>query len=88
VTVTRGTGGPGSFVPSALRSGTVGAGAGVVFRGRLSAFPTTWATGLDLGGATAPVDAQTFRFEIRLADDRRAQALTAGADFHWEARAS
>jgi hypothetical protein len=95
VRVTRGTGGAGAFLPfgnggagSFLPSGTGGAGAGVVFRGRLSAFPTTWATGLDLGAAAEPGRTETFRVEIRLAEDAGAQGLTAGADFHWEARAS
>ncbi len=83
LTVTRGTGGTDAFVPY---GGDAGAGPGVVFRGRLSDFPTSWRDGLDVGGAWAPGETRTFRFEIRMSDADEAQGLAAGADFRWEAR--
>jgi hypothetical protein len=53
----------------------------------MSAFPRSWAGGLDVGGARASSpDVQTLRFQISLANDRRAQGLSAGIDFRWEAR--
>jgi hypothetical protein len=82
VRVTRGTGGAHTFVPA----GGVAAQS-LVFRGRMSAFPRSWAGGLDVGGARASSpDVQTLRFQISLANDRRAQGLSAGIDFRWEAR--
>jgi hypothetical protein len=82
VRVTRGTGRAHTFVPA----GGV-ADQSLVFRGRMSAFPRSWAGGLDVGGARASSpDGQTLRFQISLSNDRRAQGLSAGIDFRWEAR--
>jgi hypothetical protein len=82
ITVTRGTGGAHGFVPA---SADRGAGPGVVYSGRLSAFPASWDDGIDLG-AGSTVGTATFRFDIRISDAAAAQGLAAGADFVWEAR--
>jgi hypothetical protein len=52
----------------------------------MTALPRGWEDGLHVGDARTSRHLQTFRFEIPLADDPRAQGLTAGIDFRWEAR--
>lgn len=84
VTVTRGAGEGPAFVPDA--TDYTGAGAGVVFRGTLAEFPTTWAAGIVDPATWNGPESHSFRFRVTLADDPAGMGLTAGADFHWEAR--
>jgi hypothetical protein len=95
LTVTRGTGvagfpGCGSFAADATNY--LGSGAGVVYSGKLSAFPTTWAAGvLDPPGATQETWTQNekhvYRFRVSVPADGGAQGLgPATAQFAWEAR--
>jgi hypothetical protein len=96
LTVTR-----GSFSPSApafrsctnfVADGTnyIGAGSGVIYNGNLSAFPTTYATGLEpTTGSPATWtngDSHVYKFTVTLQDVNAAQGLTATAGFTWEAR--
>jgi hypothetical protein len=69
----------------------IGAGAGVVYQGLLSAFPTSYATGLVDPIPASPEtwttgETHTYRFAVTLADDNGAQGLNANASFTWEAR--
>jgi hypothetical protein len=82
ITVTRGTGGAKAFVPAT----TGGAGSGIVYSGTLADFPRAWVGGLRLGPTWPAGHAETYRFEISLANDAAGQTLTAAADFRWEAR--
>lgn len=84
ITVTRGTGEGAAFVPDA--ADYTGAGAGVVFRGTLAEFPTTWGAGIVDPATWSGPESHSFRFRATLADDAGAMGLTAAADFHWEAR--
>jgi hypothetical protein len=82
ITVTCGAGGAKAFVPAT----TGGAGSGIVYSGSLADFPRAWLGGVRLG-PTWPADhAETYRFELSLANDAAGEALTAAADFRWEAR--
>lgn len=83
LTVTRGTGGRDTFVPDAVDHRATGPG--IVYSGPLSGFPRSWDEGIDAGGWRRG-QTQTYRFEITLSELPRAQGLTAGADFRWEAR--
>ena len=91
LTVTRGTDPTPSFSNC---SGFVadatnynGIGAGVLFSGLLSTYPTTYA-----GGLTDPLTPWTgtskaaYRFTVSVVDDNAVQSLTSGATFTWEAR--
>jgi hypothetical protein len=69
----------------------IGAGAGVVYQGGLSAFPTSYAAGLVDPLAASPEtwttgETHTYRFAVGLADDNGAQGQSATASFTWEAR--
>lgn len=69
----------------------IGAGAGVVYQGAVSAFPTTYAAGLVDPIAASPEtwttgETHTYRFAVSLADDNGAQDQSATASFTWEAR--
>jgi hypothetical protein len=69
----------------------IGAGAGVVYQGGLSAFPTSYAAGLVDPLAASPEtwttgETHTYRFAVSLADDNGAQGQSATASFTWEAR--
>jgi hypothetical protein len=69
----------------------IGAGAGVVYQGGLSAFPTSYAAGLVDPLAASPEtwttgETHTYRFAVSLADDNGAQGQSATASFAWEAR--
>jgi len=96
LTVTR-----GSFSPSApafrsctnfVADGTnyIGAGNGVIYNGNLSAFPTTYANGLEpTTGSPATwnnPDSHVYKFTVTVQDNNSAQGLTATAGFTWEAR--
>jgi len=69
----------------------IGAGQGVVYQGALSAFPSSYATGLVDPVPASPEtwttgETRTYRFVVTLADDNGAQGQSATASFTWEAR--
>ncbi|HEX8067981.1 MAG TPA: TasA family protein [Thermoleophilaceae bacterium] len=93
--VTRGTDSSPSF-PSCTgfspdATNYVGAGAGVVYSGLLSAFPTSGTATSEPPGAPATwssPDAHSYKFTATLRTDApaSAQGVSATADFTWEAR--
>jgi hypothetical protein len=91
LTVTRGTDSSPSFdscanfTPDATNYS--GLGAGVLFSGTLSSFPTTYATAItDPDAAWTNVSSASYRFTVEVVDDNAVQGLTSGATFTWEAR--
>lgn len=69
----------------------IGAGAGVVYQGALSGFPSSYASGLVDPIPASPEtwtsgETHTYRFVVTLADDNAAQGQNATASFTWEAR--
>jgi hypothetical protein len=69
----------------------IGAGAGVVYQGALSAFPSSYASGLVDPVPASPEtwtsgETHMYRFVVTLADDNAAQGQNATASFTWEAR--
>ena len=95
LTVTRGTQAAPAFGScagfTADATNYLGAGAGVVYSGALSAFPTTYATGIvdPLPGSPATWTAgesHIYRFVVTLANTTAAQGLTQSAELVWEAR--
>jgi predicted ribosomally synthesized peptide with SipW-like signal peptide len=94
LTVTRGTQATPSFNScagfTADATDYVGAGAGVVFSGLLSAFPTSWASGIaDAPGSPetwATGERHVYRFVVTLGGSLAAQGLSQTAAFTWEAR--
>ena len=69
----------------------IGAGAGVVYSGLLSAFPTSYAGGLVDARATAPErwttgEVHAYKFVVTLQDAPAAQGAAGSATFTWEAR--
>lgn len=95
LTVTRGTDPTPSFDDcadfAADATDYVGAGAGVVYSGSLSAFPTSYATGL-VDPVTGSSESWTaneehvYRFTVTLQDVDAAKSQTGSASFTWEAR--
>ncbi len=97
LTITRGTDPSPSFdscagfTPDATNY--IGAGAGVVYTGALSAFGTDWATGV-VDPVTGSPESWTlnefhsYRYTITLADNNAAQSQSGTASFTWEARNS
>jgi hypothetical protein len=64
-----------------------GLGAGVLFSGPLSTYPTTFATGLvDPTAAWATNGKVSYRFTAEIIDTNAAQGLSCTATFTWEAR--
>jgi predicted ribosomally synthesized peptide with SipW-like signal peptide len=95
LTVTRGTDSSPSFDSctnfSADATDYIGSGNGVVYQGLLSAFPSTYATGLVDPTSGSPEtwtssEAHSYRFVVTLANDNGAQGQSATAAFTWEAR--
>jgi predicted ribosomally synthesized peptide with SipW-like signal peptide len=99
VTVTRGTGAagfPGCGAFSADGTNYIGAGAGVIYSGLLSAYPSTYAAGTvdPASCGSPPCGAQSwtnpsnhvYKFVITLANDNNAQGLSSNATFTWEAQ--
>jgi hypothetical protein len=94
LTVTRGTESAPTFDTcggfTADATNYVGAGAGVVYSGALSSYPTSYATGL----ADPPTGAvawsqgtsHTYKLAVTLTNNAAAQGQSATATFHWEAR--
>lgn len=95
VTVTRGTDSSPSFdsCTNFTADGTnyIGAGAGVIYSGTLSAFPTTYAAGIVDPTSGSPATwtnptSRSYRISVSLANNAAAQALSGSASFTWEAR--
>jgi hypothetical protein len=95
LTVTRGTDTSPSFDAcsnfTADATDYNGNGAGVVYSGSLSSFPTSYATGIvDPTTATpatwATNDVHSYRFVITLQDVNAAQGQTGSGSFTWEVR--
>jgi hypothetical protein len=95
LTVTRGTDSSPSFrsCTNFTPDGTnyVGQGAGVVYSGLLSAYPTAYTAGLvdPVSGSPETWDtneAHSYKFTVTLNDDNNAQGKTASSTFVWEAR--
>lgn len=94
LTVTRGTQAAPSFnsctgfTPDSTNY--IGAGAGVVFSGALSTFPTSYASGIsDAPGAVetwTTGERHVYRFVVTLGGSLAAQGLSQTASFTWEAR--
>ena len=70
----------------------VGQGAGVIYNGALSSFPTSFASGITdpaVGGGTetwTQNEVHIYRFVINAGTNTAAQGLSATAAFTWEAR--
>ncbi len=91
ITVTRGTDAAPSFGSCttfvADTANHRGLGAGILFSGPLSTFPTTFATGLVDPTATWATNTRiSYRFSAEILDTNAAQGLTSTAGFTWEAR--
>jgi hypothetical protein len=97
VKVTRGTDGGssfpgcGSFTPDTRDY--VGQGAGVLYNGNLSSFPTSYAAGItdpdNSSGATetwSSGEAHAYKLEVTLQNDTAAEGQSANTSFTWEAR--
>lgn len=99
LTVTRGTGSaifPSCSAFTADTANYFGNGAGVVYSGLLSAYPSSYAAGIvdPQNCGSPPCAAQSwtnpsnhvYKFVISLANDNNAQGLNATATFTWEAQ--
>jgi hypothetical protein len=95
VTVTRGANAAPSFDSCASfapdPTNYIGAGAGVIYDGTLSAMPTSYAAAIVDPTSGSPAswntnDEHSYRFVVTLADDNSAQTLSGSASFTWEAR--
>lgn len=95
LTVTRGTQSSPSFPSctsfSADSTNYIGAGAGVIYSGNLSAFPTDWTSGIvdpPSGGAATWTNgtSHSYMFVVTVQDSNSAQGLNGTASFTWEAR--
>ena len=91
LTVTKGTdsspsfNGCTNFTPDATNYNALGAG--VLFNGTLSTYPTTYAAGLsDPNAAWATSTSASYRFTVSVADTDAVQGLSSAATFTWEAR--
>ena len=95
LTVTRGAdpapsfGSCTTFVPDLTNY--LGSGAGVVYSGLLSAFPSSYAAGIVDPTSGTPetwttAEAHSYKFVISLNNDSAAQGLSSTATFAWEAR--
>ena len=94
LTVTRGTS-TGSFDSctgfTADSTDYTGNGPGVVYRGSLAAFPSSYGGALVDPKSSAPAtwsanESHWYRFVVSLDNNTAAQGLTAAASFTWEAR--
>ena len=95
VTVTRGTDSSPSFDScgsfAADSTDYVGAGAGVIYSGLLSAFPSSYATGIvDPPSGTTETwttsEVHSYKFVVSLGSSLSGQGQTGSATFTWEAR--
>ena len=93
--VTRGTD-TGTFPTCSFTADTrdyIGQGAGVIYNGNLSSYPSSYAAGLtDPENATGGTESWTnpethaYKLEVTLQNDSAAQGQSATASFTWEAR--
>jgi len=97
LTVTRGTDSSPSFAScsnfTADATNYIGSGAGVIYSGNLSAFPSTYAGGLVDPTSGSPAtwstsDAHSYKFVVTVQNNAAAQGLSSTASFTWEARNS
>ena len=95
LTVTRGSDPSPAFAScagfTADATNYLGLGAGVLYSGLLSAFPTTYAAGIVDPLAATPEtwttgERHVYRFSVTLVNDNQAQGKTGAAGFTWEAR--
>ena len=95
LTVTRGTDSAPSYNSctnfTADATNYIGAGAGVIYSGLLSVYPTSYATGVVDPTSGSPElwtqnEAHSYKFVITLNDNTAAQGLSSTATFIWEAR--
>jgi len=84
LTITRGSRAGHAFKADA--TDYVGAGAGVLFDGRLARFPESFAGGVADPRTWHPTDGHTYRVEMTLRGGEAAMGLSAGPTFVWEAR--
>ena len=84
LTITRGMGAEGAFVPDPVDY--AGAGPGVVYSGTLADLPGSYDAGVVDPGAWSRGDSHAFRFVVTLTDDARAMGLVADSNFRFEAR--
>lgn len=72
---------------SAFNSCATFGSAAQVYNGALSAFPTTYATGIASTDTTwTNTETHAYKFDVFLANDPAAQGLSATATFTWEAQ--
>jgi len=95
LTVTRGSDPSPAFAScsgfTADTTNYLGLGPGVLYNGLLSAFPTSYATGIVDPLAATPEtwttgERHVYRFSVTLVNDNQAQGKTQTAGFTWEAR--
>jgi hypothetical protein len=95
LTITRGTDSSPAFDSctnfTADATNYIGAGAGIVYQGSLSSFPSTWAAGVVDPTTGSPEswttsESHSFKYTITVDDNNSAQSQTANASFTWEAR--
>jgi predicted ribosomally synthesized peptide with SipW-like signal peptide len=95
LTVTRGTDSSPSFAScsnfTADATNYIGSGAGVIYSGNLSAFPSTYGGGVVDPTSGSPAtwstsDAHSYKFVVTVQNNAAAQGLSSTASFTWEAR--
>jgi len=95
LTVTRGTDSSPSFAScgnfTADSTNYIGSGAGVIYSGNLSAFPSTYGGGVVDPTSGSPAtwstsDAHSYKFVVTVQNNAAAQGLSSTASFTWEAR--
>jgi hypothetical protein len=85
LTVTRGEG-ANAFGSACTGFTTTGTGDGQIYNGTLSAFATTYATGIVDPQNWSANDVHVYKFVASLANNPAAQAAAGSADFVWEAQ--
>jgi hypothetical protein len=74
-----------SFTPDAINY--IGQGNGIIYKGPLSGFPTTYAGAVsDPAASWTTGTSVSYRFSVQIADDNAAQGLSSTATFTCEAR--
>lgn len=88
MTVTKGAGGTPSDCTGFGDDGSdYGYGAnGIVFQGKLSDFPTSYAASAATSTTWTNGEDHVYRFDVTLDDNASAQGLNATAEFFWEAQ--
>jgi hypothetical protein len=85
LTVTRGEG-ASTFGSGCTGFTATGTGDGQIYSGTLSAFPTSYATGIVDPQSWSTNDVHVYKFVASLANNPAAQAAAGSADFVWEAQ--